>query len=143
VRWVRPDATAIPPREHRLVCRIETDTTPVQVRGEPLAPIWWRGRQWAVTTYGIEALDGTYAVDACDLLRGISERDEWVCEHVARNTWVNVEDLATAWIVAIALHGGKADPAQLRKAIEATAGKREIAATEITPRRASARKRAK
>jgi hypothetical protein len=26
---------------------------PVRVRGEQLSEIWWRGRQWAVTQYGI------------------------------------------------------------------------------------------
>ncbi len=30
--------------------------------GEPLHPILWHGRQWAVTTFGIEARDGTYAI---------------------------------------------------------------------------------
>jgi hypothetical protein len=38
---------------------VEMDTTSVACRGEALREIWWRGRQWAVTSYGIECLDGT------------------------------------------------------------------------------------
>ncbi len=49
---------------------IEYDQTPVHVRGEPLAPVWWRGRQWAVTEFGLERLDGTYAVEAARLAEG-------------------------------------------------------------------------
>jgi hypothetical protein len=33
--------------------------TPVRVRGDALTQIWWQGKQWAVTQYGIECRDGT------------------------------------------------------------------------------------
>jgi hypothetical protein len=36
----------------------------VKVRAADLHPVLWRGRQWAVTEYGIECLDGTYAIQA-------------------------------------------------------------------------------
>ena len=42
------------------------DNTPVPIRGDALPPLLWRGRQWAVTDYGIEALDGTYSLKASD-----------------------------------------------------------------------------
>ncbi|GJD76358.1 hypothetical protein [Methylobacterium goesingense] len=33
-------------------------------------PVHWRGRQWAVTGYGIEALDGMYHVLAAEVWPG-------------------------------------------------------------------------
>jgi hypothetical protein len=44
------------------------DDSDAQVRGEPLAEIWWQSRQWAVTAHGVEARDGAYAI-AKDRLR--------------------------------------------------------------------------
>jgi hypothetical protein len=36
----------------------------VHCRGEGLSqPIYWQGRQWAVTPFGIECRDGTYAIE--------------------------------------------------------------------------------
>jgi hypothetical protein len=36
---------------------------PVRCRGEELSsPIYWQGRQWAVTAFGIECRDGTYVI---------------------------------------------------------------------------------
>ena len=29
---------------------------------EPLSGIWWQGRQWAVTEYGLECRDGAYPI---------------------------------------------------------------------------------
>ena len=48
---------------------IETDTTtvPKNATGEDLGRILWRGRQWAVTEYGLEALDGVYQIEASRL----------------------------------------------------------------------------
>ena len=34
----------------------------VHCRGEALSDILWQGKQWAVTTYGLECRDGTYHV---------------------------------------------------------------------------------
>src|SRR3954453_17106438 len=37
----------------------------VHVRGEALGkPIYWQGRQWAVTPHGVERRDGTYSIAA-------------------------------------------------------------------------------
>jgi hypothetical protein len=41
--------------------------TPVRVRGDALTQIWWQGKQWAFTQYGIECRDGTYTVPANEL----------------------------------------------------------------------------
>ena len=35
------------------------------ITGEPLSvPVYWIGRQWAVTAHGIEGRDGKYAIAA-------------------------------------------------------------------------------
>jgi hypothetical protein len=70
--------------------------------GEPLHSIWWRGRQWAVTEYGIEALDGTYSFEAKRLTEDIATWGRPA--HMAEKDWVDIEDFSTAWLVALALH---------------------------------------
>jgi hypothetical protein len=97
---------------------VELDTTPVHVRAEALHAIWWRGRQWAVTEYGIEALDGTYSFEAKRLTEDIEDWG-WPA-HMAEKDWVDTEELATAWLVALAIHGAHAPPAQIRKALRRT-----------------------
>jgi hypothetical protein len=42
---------------------IEHSSEPVKLCGEELHEIWWRGRPWAVTAYGVEALDGCYCIE--------------------------------------------------------------------------------
>lgn len=66
-----PDFSLPPMRGARPV---EMDTTPVACLGEELDEIWWRGRQWAVTSFGVECLDGTYAFEAKRLAEGCSKR---------------------------------------------------------------------
>jgi hypothetical protein len=87
---------------------------------EPLSNILWRGRQWAVTEYGVECLDGSYYFDAKRLGEDLPGHS-W-CEHMAEKEWVDIEDFCTAWLVAIALHGSRIDPAQIRAAIARTTG---------------------
>ena len=41
-------------------------------------PVHWRGRQWAVTGFGIEALDGMYHVPAAEIWLEGSEPPRWV-----------------------------------------------------------------
>jgi hypothetical protein len=81
---------------------IATDKDPVTVRGEPLGEIWWQGRQWAVTAYGLECRDGTYVIDKKRLLE---DADYGLVRHVGTKSWVDVDDFATAYLVAVALHG--------------------------------------
>jgi hypothetical protein len=49
------------------------DHAEVWNHSEPLHPIWWQGRQWAVTEYGIGARDGTYAIAAHRLAQDIPD----------------------------------------------------------------------
>jgi hypothetical protein len=84
---------------------IETDTTPIHVTGDALDTIWWRGKQWAVTEYGVEALNGTYSIAASRLTEDMKESG-WP-SHMAAKEWVNLPDFLTAWLVGLALHGHK------------------------------------
>ena len=84
------------------------DRSPVHVRGEALDPIWWRGRQLAVTAFGLECLDGTYTIAANRLTENI-EVFGWPA-HMAGKIWIDNDDFATAWLVALALHGAEIEP---------------------------------
>jgi len=79
---------------------------PVSLRGERLNEIWWQGRQWAVTSHGIEARDGTYEI-AKDRLREEHAREHpysWIA-HLSGKSWIDLDDFATAYFVAVAMHG--------------------------------------
>lgn len=104
----------IPRREHRSTPCIYLSNDEVRVRGEALDEIWWRGRQWAVTAYGIEKLDGTYVAEAARLLD--NPEYPWPV-HMAGKNWVDIDEFTTAWMIAIVLHGrGKdADPSSIRE----------------------------
>ena len=86
----------------------------MKVYGEALHEVWWRGRQWAVTAYGIERLDGTYTTEASRL----SEKPDYPWPmHMATKTWVDIDEFTTAWMVALLLHGkaGEVNPVAIRE----------------------------
>ena len=67
----------------------------IHFTGAPLAePIYWQGRQWAVTAYGVECRDGTYAIEDFHLLNDES-LDEWI-RHMAPKWWVDFADFVEA-----------------------------------------------
>lgn len=104
------------PVEPRGVCRIELSSEPVTLRGEPLSEIWWRGRQWAVTSYGIECLDGLYFIEKKQLSDNSGEYKYTWAEHVGRKGWADPDEFATAWMIALLLHGyGRKNSGQIRK----------------------------
>lgn len=71
----------------------------VHVRGDRLSrPVLWRGRQWAVTKYGVECRDGTYCIDA-DRLDENEQTHPWV-RHMAAKEWVDLPDFAEALRIA-------------------------------------------
>lgn len=82
---------------------IALDHSVVTVRGEPLADIWWRGRQWAVTSYGIECLDGTYYIEKSRLTENMADYP-WP-RHLSEKEWCDSDEFATAFMVALVLHG--------------------------------------
>ena len=107
-------AQGLRPEKHRGAAPIALDDTVVPILGEEPLEIWWRGRQWAVTAYGIEALDGRYPIDARRLVE--KQGHSWP-EHMADKDWVDVDEFATSWMVALVLHGqaGKLDPTAVRQ----------------------------
>lgn len=61
-------------------------------------PVYWRGRQWAVTGYGIQARNGRYFISK----RRIWEREDtygWLQE-MADDNWVDLPDFSEALRVA-------------------------------------------
>ena len=104
-----------PARETRGDAPIEYDNTPVRVCGEALHPVWWRGRQWAVTTYGLERLDGLYACSADSLLDNVQTYG--LPRHMSGKGWVDQDDFDTAWLVAIALHSNPAVRESIKRAL--------------------------
>jgi hypothetical protein len=103
-----------PPPPRRGAKPIAIANNDVKVRGEELHPIWWRGARWAVTAYGIECLDGTYAIERNRLLEDLPDFS-WP-QHMAGKIWVDIDEFATAWLIGLLLHGygRKIKPAQLR-----------------------------
>ena len=73
--------------------------------------IIWRGRQWAVTTAGLETLGKPvdYGVAAGQLADGWEGADEsllaWPLE-LAAMTWIDYRDFETAFLVALGVHQG-------------------------------------
>ena len=101
-------------RQARGTPLVQVDATPVAVLGEPLREIWWRGRQWAVTAYGIEALDGRRPIDALRLLDDLAD-GAWPARIGAEDR-ADADEFATAWLVALVLHGyaDKVSPDEVR-----------------------------
>ena len=72
-----------------------SSTEVVPMTGEALAePIYWTGRQWAVTTHGIEARDGKYQIAGSRAWEETSGHG-WI-EHMEEKDWVDIHDFAEA-----------------------------------------------
>jgi hypothetical protein len=125
------DLEALPPRPRRGDRPIVTDDTPVHVRGNALSPMLWRGRQWAVTTYGIERLDGCYPIEAERLGEGFDSKlglDGTLPARVTGKRWCDAEDFLAAWVAALSLHGVHLNPDQVRGAIRHSIDRTKVAA---------------
>ncbi|MCL4068339.1 hypothetical protein M3484_17370 [Pseudomonas sp. GX19020] len=77
-------------------------------RTDNLSRIIWKGRQWAVTEYGIERCDGkTYAIRRHVLIPG--KEYSWI-QHMGGKGWVDMPDFTAALGVAFLFfshHGGQ------------------------------------
>lgn len=69
---------------------------PVKVR--VAGAVCWCGRQWAATDYGVEALDGSYPIEAARLWED-EDTHGWV-RHMADKNWVDLADFAEALRIA-------------------------------------------
>jgi hypothetical protein len=119
------DFLKIPPWPRRGKRPIMLDETVVKNRsGDELGPMLWRGKQWAVTEHGIEALDGGYYIEAARLVEKLPMHS-WA-EQVCGKTWCDTEEFVTAWLVALVLlrdaipekERPRLDPKVIRAAIE-------------------------
>jgi hypothetical protein len=88
------------------------DTTEIEHRGEDLHEIWWQGRQWAVTAYGIECRDGSYPIEAKRLTEEHKQKQpySWIAHIRDKKCWADIDDFATAYFVACAVPS-RASPA--------------------------------
>jgi hypothetical protein len=114
-----PDRIPITYPKRRGAKPIEMDTTPIPTNGraDKLGRIWWRGKQWAVTSDGIEALDGSYYIEAKRLLETMTDSYGGWLEHMGEKLWVDMEEFATAWLVALVLHGVRINPRKVRATV--------------------------
>jgi hypothetical protein len=82
---------------------------------------WWHGRQWAVTSLGLECMERTYTIAAERLDEGCERSPPvpWPKRMVDEAEWVDLEDFVTVWLVALALHGIRVPADQLREIIAA------------------------
>ena len=81
--------------------------TEVRNVADELSPIFWQGRQWAVTEAGIEQRDGTYFIEKDRLNETRPDGTiDWLA-HMGEKEWLDREDFATAFFVALTLHGTK------------------------------------
>lgn len=84
---------------------ILNDKTEVKNRSEELGQLLWQGRQWAVTEDGLERRDGTYFIDKARLNEAWDDGSISWLHHMGEKTWLDKEDFATAFFVALTLHG--------------------------------------
>ena len=77
----------------------------VKVIGEPLDFVLWQGSQWAVTEYGLESRDGSYAIESKHLIcmadRGRFDKKQLTKNHVfthwfshlSGKNWCDIDDI--------------------------------------------------
>lgn len=110
----------VPERRHRDGPLVDHGgkSLPLGLFGEQLERTWWRGRQWAVTEYGLECLDGNYTIEKDRLTEDLGKEDYggW-SEHIGNKTWADTDDFITAWMIGLLLHGYQVEPAKILKAI--------------------------
>lgn len=81
-------------------------TGPVERQVEILGSILWQGRQWAVTSYGLEARDGRYPINARNLSE-LAPGEHGLIRHMASKAWVDLPDFVAALAVARMFHAGR------------------------------------
>jgi hypothetical protein len=75
----------------------------VKCRGDRLSRIWWQGKQWAVTSFGIERRDGLYVIEKARLGKDHDGQPGWLLHMAGKG--IDFDDFATAYLVGLALHG--------------------------------------
>jgi hypothetical protein len=74
--------------------------------------VYWAGRQWCVTDYGLETIrEHEYYVEAARLADRTDGDDPAkppqieTIRHIAEKNWVDIEDLFAAYVIAAHVHG--------------------------------------
>jgi hypothetical protein len=84
----------------------------------------WRGRQWIVTTRGLQPHDENqdYWIEASRLAEtrpfSHESRGDWLL-HLAEKPWIDLEDFIAAWCVAVLVHRTKLGRVDVMASIEA------------------------
>ena len=79
----------------RFFCEGKVVYTTLVFIGEPLhEPVYWKGRQWAVTSFGIEARDGKYVING-DRVWENNNGHGWV-KQMQEKGWVDLSDFVEA-----------------------------------------------
>ncbi len=73
-----------------------------KVRGEKLSKILYRNNQWAVTTFGIECLDGTYAIKK-SAIKTTHPNYSWR-QHMSGKGWIEMDEFVDALKMAMKIH---------------------------------------
>ena len=70
-------------------------------------PVYWQGRQWAVTGFGIETVDEPYHY-FWEKERLGSLQNDGLCfqfpMHILEKTWLDVQDMLAAWDQVMIYH---------------------------------------
>jgi hypothetical protein len=85
---------------------IDTNDVPLVFAPNKPTQIWWTGAQWCVTSIGLERRDGTYPIWA-EALSGLDEEGRSWLHVMANHEDADLADFATAYWVAIAMHGAE------------------------------------
>jgi hypothetical protein len=96
-------------------------------RKNELAEVFWLGRQWAVTLYGLETIAEPYhyfleARMLGSLRQGERAYDSMV--HMMEKDWLDVDDFLTAYLIALSFHGIRPDPVVIKTSVHAALSER-------------------
>ncbi len=127
------DPKDIPPRPE-VPDAIVMASDNVPVRGEALSqPVHWIGRQWAVTSYGVEKRDGTYVIERNRLWE--ERHGHGWAQHMAEKEWCDLPDFRTALMVARGIFGCRSEHPQAtgRKSLPRCTMPSRARAREVRP----------
>jgi hypothetical protein len=99
-------------------------------RMNDLDEIVWKGRQWAVTAYGLETVGEPYhyyltVEQLAQLNDNGGEQFYDPLFHLMEKNWLDVDDFVTAFLVALSVHGLKPDPLRVRESLKVAMKRRE------------------
>lgn len=82
---------------------ILSHTNKVKNNKSSLAEVLYQGKQWCVTTYGLEKRDGSYYIEAKELKKSHVYEFGWI-KHMSLKADTDMEDFTAAYIMSLAIH---------------------------------------